>query len=83
MGEASKEDSIAEVREYAFKFLQMLLFLSQEFRAKFIAQGGYDTLTDFTIQTGMRQEDPFFGAQSLLTLAELDSIEAHVCDQIP
>lgn len=47
IGTSSKEDPLCEVREYALKFLQMLMFLSPEFRDAFTAKGSYAILADF------------------------------------
>ena len=72
-----------EVREYAFKFLQMLLFLSEDFRASFAEQGGYDTLSDFTILRGSAarskddiRDDRGEKRSTLLHVGELEAMEA-------
>ena len=46
----TKEDLLSEVREYALKFLQMLLFLSDDFREVFEAKGSFATLIDLAVE---------------------------------
>ena len=66
-GSQMKEDPLTEVRKYALKFLQMLIYISPEFEASFEAKGAYKTLTDFISQ-------PKNG--SLKHLGELETMES-------
>ena len=46
---SSLENPMAEVREYALKFLQLMLFLSEDFTRSFEAKGAFKTLSSFIV----------------------------------
>ena len=54
---SSKDNNpLAEVREYALKFLQMLLYLSEDFTRSFEAKGAYKTLSKLIVTSSESQE---------------------------
>ena len=66
---------MAEVQEYALKFLQMLLYLSEDFKRTFEMKGGYKTLIDFIMT---KRSHDILNDSPMLYLDELEDMESEL-----
>ena len=85
---------MAEVREYALKFLQMLIQLSEDFSRSFESKGAYDTLSSllirrpvndrvFSVNIGGNGGDDLIDQVPAIRLSELEEMEYQVIAKLP